>query len=164
MSSPLVRASPLHCLATLVALSLCAVGTARPGERSLDQPGRPEIERTLLDLEDQWIQVYTSHDLSVLHRLLAEDFVATLADGAMRGKREHIAAYAADFGTWSAVANSELRVHVFTKEAAVVTGLYTARLREPKGSEPTERYRYTDTWVLRSGTWQCVATQETRVP
>lgn len=148
----------------LVAIVLCMAASAGPAERAKGEPGWPEIERALLDLEDQWIQVYSSHDLSVLHRLLADDFVATLADGALRGKREHIAAYAADFGTWSAVANSELRVHVFTKEAAVVTGLYTAQLREPKGSEPSERYRYTDTWVMRSGTWQCVATQETRVP
>ena len=77
---------------------------------------------------------------------------------------EDIAAYAADFGTWSSVASSELRVRVCGPDVAVVTGLYTARLREPRGKDPTERYRYTDTWVRRGGTWQCVATQDTQVP
>jgi ketosteroid isomerase-like protein len=152
--------------ASLLAITLLLPAPVPPTKApgALDESARRDIERTLLDLEDQWIKVYETHDLKVLHRVIADDFVATLSDGAMRGKAEHIAAYAADFGTWSAVANSDLRVHVYGPEIAVVTGLYTARLREAKGSEPTERYRYTDTWVRRGDTWLCVATQETRVP
>jgi hypothetical protein len=151
---------------SLLTLSLFLAPGAPPTKApdALGETARRDIERTLLGLEDQWIKVYETHDLKVLHRLIAGDFVATLSDGAMRSKAEHIAAYAADFGTWSAVANSDLRVHVYGPEVAVVTGLYTARLREAKGSEPTERYRYTDTWVRREDAWQCVATQETRVP
>ena len=63
----------------------------------------------------------------------------------------------------SVVAN-ETKVRVFSAELAVVTGLYTATFRHPVGKESSGRYRYTDVWVLRAGSWQCVATQETQVP
>ena len=112
--------------------------------------------RTLEGLEEQWIGVYVTHDLSFLDRIIAPDFVATLADGAMRGKREHIAAYPADFEAFASVVASETKVRVFTRELAVVTGLYTALLRHPEGKEPGGRFRYTDVWVMRVGAWQCV--------
>ena len=58
---------------------------------------------TLLALEKEWIGIYVTHDLSFLERILAPDFVATLSDGAVRGKREHIAAYPADFEAFASV-------------------------------------------------------------
>jgi len=124
---------------------------------------RADVVRTLTDLEQRWIQVYATHDVSFLRAILAEDFVATLADGEMRGKEKHIAAYQEDFEAYSAVANSEVQVHVFSPDAAVVTGLYSATLRKPGSAGPVERYRWTDTWLRRSGSWQCVATHETQV-
>ena len=154
----------------LTALALLALVhfPSRPavaGGGGVPEPAEREIVRTLSDLEERWIQVYANHDLSLLRRIIADDFVATLADGAMRGKQEHIAAYPDDFATYSAVENSDVQVHVYSREAAVVTGLYTAKLRAPApaGAEPAQRYRWTDMWLLRKGSWQCVATHETRV-
>lgn len=154
---------------TLLAVAVLLAVSASPSqpeavtETAMTEAGRREIVRTLSDLEQRWIEVYTSHDLSLLERILADDFVATLADGAMRRKAEHIAAYRGDFETLSAVANSDVQVHVYTRLAAVVTGLYTASVRQPDGSRSVERYRFTDTWLLRRGSWQCVATQETQI-
>ncbi len=149
-------------------LLLTLAGSEAPsvvaGESSLSEPARREIVRTLEGLEEQWIGVYVTHDLSFLEGIIAFDLVATLSDGTMRGKREHIAAYPADFEAFASVVSSDVKVHVFTPEAAVVTGLYTAQLRHPEGKEASGRYRFTDTWLRRAGTWQCVATQETHVP
>lgn len=134
-----------------------------PAPSEVPEPIRREIVRTLEGLEKEWFQVYQTHDLSPLQRLIADDFVATLADGAMREKREHIAAYPADFEALDSVTNSELRVRVFARDVAVATGLYTAMRRNKKGPDAVTRYRYTDTWLLRQGSWQCVATHENRV-
>lgn len=150
-------------LAALALFALAQAPQPAAAAGSVSEPGRLDITRTLSDLEERWIQVYSNHDLSLLQRIIADDFVATLADGAMRGKQEHIAAYPADFATYASVANSEVQVHVYARDAAVVTGLYTATLRDPGGAEPSQRYRWTDTWLLRKGSWQCVATHETRV-
>ena len=156
------------CLAVVVGAGvvLASVAASSPqGARStLTEDARRTIVRTLESLEEQWIGVYVNHDLSFLERIIALDFVATLSDGAMRGKREHIAAYPADFLNFASVVASEVKVHVFTPELAVATGLYEAKLRRPEGKEASGRYRFTDVWVLREGAWQCVATQETHVP
>lgn len=140
-------------------LLACVIAVASPG--SVPDAERKAIESAVEALERDWFSVYESHDLAVLERLIADDFVATLADGAMRGKREHIAAYPADFAALASVANAELEVRVFTRELAVATGLYTATPREA-GATPG-RFRYTDTWLRRGGRWQCVATHENRI-
>ncbi len=145
----------------LAALVLLAPGSAAPADASLPESLRREIVRTLEALEREWFGVYETHDLAPLQRLIADDFVATLADGAMRGKQEHIAAYRADFESLERVENAEMRVRVYTRELAVVTGVYTAVLRGEAGTGT--RYRYTDTWLRRGGRWQCVATHESRV-
>jgi ketosteroid isomerase-like protein len=137
---------------------------AGAAESPLTEAARHDIARSLERLEEQWIGIYVTHDLSVLERILAPDFVATLADGAIRDKREHIAAYPADFEAFASVVASETKVRVFSPALAVVTGLYTATFRHPAGKEASGRYRYTDVWTLRAGAWQCVATQETQVP
>ena len=147
-----------------VVLASVAAPSATGATSTLTEEARRAIVPTLLGLEEQWIGVYVTHDLSFLERIIAPDFVATLADGAMRGKREHIAAYPADFEVFASVVASEVKAHVYTPELAAVTGLYTAQLRHPEGKEASGRYRFTDVWVLRAGAWQCVATQETHVP
>ena len=147
-------------------LVLASVAAPSPtdAKSTLTEEARRTIVRTLEGLEEQWIGVYVTHDLSFLERIIAPDFVATLSDGAMRGKREHIAAYPADFEAFASVVASEVKVHVYAPALVVATGLYEARLRHPEGQEPSGRYRFTDVWVLRAGAWQCVATHETHVP
>ena len=146
----------------LIPIAATLVSVLAPADAAVPESTRAEVTRMLRSLEDQWIGVYATHDLSVLHRIIADDFVATLADGAMRRKREHIEAYKADFESIAAVTSGEVEVHVYQGDAAVVTGLYTATLREPQGAAPG-RYRFTDTWLKRSGAWRCVATHENKL-
>ncbi len=150
----------------MLVLNLAVAGllaVAPAASEGVTEAARAEIVQALTALEKQWIDVYVNHDLSVLERLIADDFVATLSDGAMRGKREHIAAYPADFALYATVVNSDVKIRVFAPNVAVATGFYTATRRKPEGVEPPGRYRWTDTWALRKGVWQCVATQETRI-
>ena len=150
-------------MATLACLSVFLMAAAA-APAPLSEAERHEIVRTLEGKEQQWFSVYESHDLSALPRLIADDFVATLADGALRGKREHIAAYPADFEAFSSVTNGDLRVRVFARDVAVVTGLYAATLRGRQGPEavgPIPVHRY----LAASGrAWQCVATHESPLP
>lgn len=122
-------------------------------------PGHDDV-RELLELEARWIGVYSTHDLAFLERIIAADFVATLADGSMRGKAEHIAAYPADFDTYSSVTSSDVKVRLYGADVAVATGLYTATLR---ASGERRRYRFTDTWLRRDGSWRCIATHENQM-
>ena len=145
------------------ALALAAILPAASAEAPLSEPARSAIATTLRGLEAEWIAVYASHDLGVLDRLIAPDFVGTLSDGSMRGKQAHIDTYTSDFATLAQVTTDDVVVHVYGPDAAVVTGRYTARLKEPAGAVPG-RFRYTDTWLRRDGRWQCVATHENAEP
>ncbi len=142
-----------------VLLSLLA---AAPSRTATVEPGHREIVRAIEDLERAWFSVYENHDLAILEGLMADDFVATLADGAVRDKRTHIAAYPADFEILASVQNGELRVHVYAPDVAVATGLYRATPRG-QGPQAPGRFRYTDTWLRRNGRWQCIATHENRL-
>jgi hypothetical protein len=155
-------------LRTGSAALLCAcVLLARPAaaaDKPLTPAQRQEIVRTLTGLEEKWIRVWSTRDVSVLEELLAEDFVATTSTGAVRTRAEQIAGYREDLKTYYAVENNEMRPHVVTSTMAVFTGRDTTHSRDAKGAEVVEHYRWTDTWLLRNGSWQCVATHETQVP
>lgn len=144
-------------------LAAAALALSTVAVPAVPEATRAQIAATLTALEADWIAVYASHDLAPLERLIADDFVATLADGALRGKRAHIESYRADFEALAGVTSAEVAVHVFSADMAVVTGLYTATLRDPKDAPPG-RFRYTDTWLRRGGRWQCVATHENQLP
>jgi len=144
----------------LIVAGFLAVPPAGAADGTVPEAVRLEIVRSLEAFEKEWFRVYETHDLAPLQRLIADDFVATLADGAMRDKTQHIAAYRADFEALDRVESNELQVRVHTRELAVATGSYSASLR---GTPGATKYRYTDTWLKRNGTWQCVATHESRI-
>lgn len=153
----------MHLFFALAFFACLPAGLIGRAERVAAPGVARDVLRTLTELEELWIQVYKSHDLSLLERILADDFVATLADGAIRDKRQQIAAYPDDFATYSDVTSSEVVVHVFSPDAAVVTGAYAATLRGTGAAPATQHYRWTDTWLQREGSWQCVARHETRI-
>jgi uncharacterized protein (TIGR02246 family) len=143
----------------LPAVALTLLSLAAP---AVSDTERAEITRTLVALEADWIAVYASHDFATLERLIADDFVSTLADGTLRNKRAHIETYRADFETLASVSSADVEVHVSAPDVAIVTGSYAATLREPKGAA-TARFRYTDTWLKRDGVWRCIATHENKL-
>ena len=144
------------------ALALAVLVPAAPLEAPLTDAARSSIATTLRGLEAEWIGVYASHDLALLERLIAPDFVGTLSDGSMRGKAAHIESYKSDFETVAQVTTDDVVVHVYGPDAAVVTGRYAATLKGAKAAPG--RFRYTDTWLRREGRWQCVATHENAEP
>jgi ketosteroid isomerase-like protein len=150
--------------ATLLSASVLLPRPVPAAEKPLSPAQRQEIVQTITRLEEKWIRVWATRDVSVLEDLLAEDFVATTSTGAVRSKPEHIAGYREDLKTYYAVENDEMIPHVSTGTMAVFTGRDTTHSRSPQGAEVVEHYRWTDTWLLRNGVWQCVATHETQVP
>jgi ketosteroid isomerase-like protein len=142
-------------------VAACPLTYARPESKS--EPGqkqRAEIERTLLKMTDEWTQVDVTRDKSVLERFLADDFVSTSRSGKVRNRQELLAAWR-DEGVSSAN-NSEVKVHVYADNVAVVTGM-NATAGSKDGVEWTHQDRFTATWVKRNGTWKCVAAQWNRI-
>ena len=118
-------------------------------------------QEVLIKLERDWDYAFHHKDVKFIENVLAQEFVATYAEG-QRADRTKELENAANFNQQidSSVLD-EFAVHVYGDTAVV---LFTQKLTGPsKGQTLTLTFRYMDVFVLRDGRWQCVASQSTRV-
>lgn len=112
-------------------------------------------ESKLTVLERLWNEAQVNRDSAALDALVSSRFVNTEWDGELSDKQKFLADIK-DPLFKPALANiSELKVNFFG-DTAVVTGVY-----HTQGTYQGRPYdhvgRFTDTWVLDAGKWQCVA-------
>lgn len=111
---------------------------------------------TVTKLEDSWAAALVRRDRSTFERILAPKFVYTEDSTMMNRATVLRALLGSDIVTEAH--NENMEVHIFSN-TAVVTGWLVTKGRGKDG--PFERrYRFTDTWVPRSGSWQIVAAQD----
>jgi ketosteroid isomerase-like protein len=127
-----------------VILAICAVGSAQGS-----------VDKTLMELERQWVKAVLASNGEALAPLLATDFVSVQSDGTMESKAEYVAKTSK--GKWqvSEVSNMKVQVH---GDSAVVTGVWTGKGTDGAGKSIDAKERFADTWVkMPDGKWQCVA-------
>ena len=112
-------------------------------------------ESKLMVLERLWNEAQVNRDSAALDALVSSRFVNTEWDGEISDKQKFLAEIK-DPRFKPAQANiKDLKMNFFG-DAAVVTGIY-----HTQGTYQGKPYdhvgRFTDTWVLDQGKWQCVA-------
>jgi ketosteroid isomerase-like protein len=116
--------------------------------------------RTLIALENDWARGVVRRDTAMFMRLLDPRFVYT-EDATVMGKDDVIRSIR-DGDRIESASNSDMTVHDFGG-TAVVTGIL--RMRGRAASGPFDhRYRFTDTWMRRNGTWRIIAAQDYLMP
>lgn len=135
-----------------VTLLLVSLGLATAQESVND----PKAEKTkLIALENAWNQAQMNRDGEALKRLVGDNFVYTDWDGTVMKKAGFIADSKDPSVETTLVANNDVEVY-FYPGTAVVTGAYHAK--GTNRGKPFDHYgRFTDTWILASGQWVCVA-------
>jgi uncharacterized protein (TIGR02246 family) len=114
---------------------------------------------TLKALEEKWNSAQVKGDLAAMESLLADTFVYTTIDGALRNKAEMIAEIKSGKLKIQSAKVDDMKVTVYG-DAAVITGRWQGKgIEEGKPFDETERW--TDTWVRIKGQWRCVASQST---
>jgi len=112
-------------------------------------------ESKILILERLWNEAQVNRDASALDALVSSRFVNTEWDGEISDKQKFLADIR-DPRFKPTVANIQDVKMNFFGDAAVVTGVY-----HTQGTYQGKSYdhigRFTDTWVLDLGKWQCVA-------
>jgi hypothetical protein len=150
-------------LALLVVASSAASAQVPPVVASppvkLNQEQATELN--LVRLEQLWTLALVRRDRSAIERTLGPKFVYTLNDS-MRYRPEYVAML---LGPGDVI--TDARVDSVLVQAAgnigVTTGWRTIFGRGAQG--PFERrYRFTDTWMPRSGTWQMIGSHEYLAP
>lgn len=137
-------------------LAFLAVGT---GTASL-AVAAGSAEQAVMAAEHQWLKSQQTNNVDLLAPLLADNVVETTDEGKVHAGKEAVLA-AAKSDTWSSVEYTDLKVTVFGN-TAIATGTFTGK--GTSGGKPVDaRERFTDTWVMANGRWQCVATQDSPV-
>ena len=143
--------------AILIAAAAC---TAAPGDPA-DPAGRAAIDAELDRYEQQWAALAMKPDSDgLLERIIADDFSGQSDDGTVRSKREEIAFWARQPGTFAAAGPVAMRFHHY---GDTVVGHGRQTLRFAAGGAPL-RLVWTDTWMKRGGRWQVVASQDAVLP
>ena len=112
-------------------------------------------------MENRWAAATKTHDIATIQGLLAGDYVGVTASGNIVNKAGLLAELRKDKNVYDSVTNSRLDVRLHG-DTAVVVGTTKQRGKDASGREFSFTYNWTDTWVLRGGQWQCVASQSFR--
>ena len=122
---------------------------------------KSSAEQTLYRLENDFANAVVKRDAKALRRIVAPRWVYSDESGVME-REAGIKAFTSGTDTVREASNEKMRALVYGN-SAVVIGILQMKGRGPKGPF-TNRYRYTDAWVLSDGRWQCVASQDYLMP
>ena len=132
--------------------------TSRPAAKAAELAA---AERAVTKLEHEWFADQIALDWEKLTRMIAKDFVLTESDGRLGNRDSMLAGYKEEAASTTALSMTLLVSHAVASGVVIATGLDDISLKD-KGGRIRHRYeRFTDTWVLRDGRWQCVAEQLT---
>jgi ketosteroid isomerase-like protein len=134
--------------------TICCSLVALTSLLALAQQADPR-ESKLLVLERLWNEAQVNRDSAALDQLVSSRFVNTEWDGDVSDKQKFLADIKDPLFKPSLANISEVKMNFFG-DTAVVTGIY-----HTQGTYHGKPYdhvgRFTDTWVLDMGKWQCVA-------
>jgi len=120
-----------------------------------------ETESKLLILEHMWNEAQVNRDARALQELVSDRFVNTEYDGDVSDKEKFLSDIKDPQFKPSLMNIDDVKVRLF-HDTAVVTGNY-----HMKGTYEGKPYdhmgRFTDTWFLENGHWQCIASHSSLV-
>jgi ketosteroid isomerase-like protein len=120
-----------------------------------------DVERYIRDSERQWAESVANGDASVVERILADDFLGIDPDGNFFDKAKMVAETREAPKEFISNRLNDVKVRFFGT-TAVAQGDETWVRRT--GSPLRARFVWTDTWILRNGKWQIVASEDLIAP
>ena len=114
-------------------------------------------------MENKWEASVPTHNYSLVEGYVSADFMGVSSKSKFVNRSEMLSEYKGDKDTYKSAKNEKLNVRMYGKDVAVVTG----RAREvgtgKDGKAFDRTFLFTDTWMMRGGKWQCVASQSTKI-
>jgi Domain of unknown function (DUF4440) len=114
-------------------------------------------EKTIIDIEHEWLRALIQRDRPTLDRILADDFVDSNWKGELHTKKQVLEGLGTSGPYLQHLRDIKVQRH---GSMAVVRGLNEIR---DKDGRIVMRIRFTDLLLYRHGNWQAVAAQETPV-
>jgi hypothetical protein len=120
-----------------------------------------EAEQAVTKLEQEWFADQLALNWPKLKSMIAEDFVLTESDGKLGNRESMLEGYKTESSLTSNIKMTFLATHAVAAETVIAVGLDDITLKAKDGRVSHRYERFTDTWILRDGHWQCVAEQLT---
>jgi ketosteroid isomerase-like protein len=118
-------------------------------------------ENKLLVLEHLWNEAQVNRDSAALERLVAERFVNTEYDGEVSDRSKFLTDIRDPEFKPTLVQIQNAKVNSYGSTAVVYGSYHTKGTYQGR---PYEHFgRFTDTWMLENGRWQCVASHTSLV-
>jgi ketosteroid isomerase-like protein len=126
------------------------------------------ISSELTKLEQVWSDSATTHDVSAVSKVLADDVIITYPDGTIGTKADELRVIASGAITATSWEMLEPKVTVFNADVAFITGRTVVKdgkykVENRKPIDISGEYRFTDVYARRNGEWQAVASQTTKI-
>jgi ketosteroid isomerase-like protein len=115
------------------------------------------------EMEEKWEASVPNHDFSTVQGFVASDFVGISSQGKFTDRDSMLAEFKRDKDTYKSAKNEKLNVKAFGPNVMVVTGRAREKGTSKDGKAFDRTFLFTDTWMLRGGQWQCVASQINKV-
>lgn len=146
-------------LVTLV-VTTCGISTAQQAQ----PPRLTKAEEEVRKLEREWLDAYEQSDGEAMERIVADDFTITFPNGAMQTKPQLMSMVKSP----RRAGQPRMRFHTADVQSRAYGGTVILIGRvvteyERDGKAVREQSRYTDTYVLRNGRWQVVASHLSNV-
>ena len=120
-------------------------------------------EAAIRDMENKWEASVPTHNYSLVEGYVSADFMGVSSKSKFVNRSQMLSEYKGDKDTYKSAKNEKLNVRMYGKDVAVVTG----RAREvgtgKDGKAFDRTFLFTDTWMMRGGKWQCVASQSSKI-
>lgn len=150
--------------ACLLLFFLCILGggiASQPAYAALPHHPNHELHKEIEALEMQWRQAQLNNDVSVMDRLLADDYIGISSSGTIETKTEALALRRAGTLHITTLDLNDVKVRIYG-DTAVVTS--RADLQGTNGSRDISgEYRYTRVYNRRLGQWKIVSFEASRI-
>ena len=115
------------------------------------------------EMENAWEASVSKHDFATVEGFVAADFTGVSSKGKFVNRSQLLSEYKGDKDTYKSAKNEKLNVKMYGPNVTVVTG----RAREvgtgKDGKAFDRTFLFTDTWMMRGGKWECVASQSSKI-
>jgi ketosteroid isomerase-like protein len=144
--------------ANYVFLALLVLLHPRPDLYASDAANTTKV---LIALDAERADAQVGRDFAVLDRVLADDLTFVHASGRVQNKADFIADLKANKRTYKSIKSSDVNVRVLGGVAVLTCSSDLQLVHD--GKENDFSIRVTAVYAKRSGTWQLIAYQSTRI-
>lgn len=115
------------------------------------------------DAENAWEGAVAKHDYATVEGYVAADFAGVSSKNKFVDRSGILSDFKGDKDTYKTAKNEKLNVKMYGSNVAVVTGRARETGTGKDGKAFDRTFLFTDTWMMRGGKWQCIASHATKI-